>query len=560
MNWLDFRDVSSSVKVIEGISLACSKLGGPISKNLHDLLIQRSYRSVIDYQFDYQSHPLDQTDDLIYARQIQALVSKQDFLDLGIDKESVSFENFKACEEKCRSVNDRLSTFESLDSDVSSIIHTAQRKISQILGLVPSLASLDFSFGPGATTSVKKRESHPLVKFDSGFQCSRNSVHFMKEALQEVPLWVNSSVLPSGNIRIKPTISKLIFVPKTSKTFRSIGVEPTLNGFFQKGVGTYLKQRLAKEGLNLKSQTKNRYLAYVGSRTDELCTIDLSNASDTISYMTVLTLLPLPWVDFLDSMRSSEVVYKDVIYELERFSSMGNSYTFELESLIFYSLLYACEEFVYGDFKSDLVTVFGDDIICRRNTYPTLVKILEYFGFSVNTKKSFSSGPFRESCGCDYFNGLDIRPFYLETRVNDRILFVLHNYFFRNGENLLANTVLSFIMPHNILWGPDGFGDGHLIGTHRLRRSRTLKRLGYEGGVFDSYSLTPRISFKLKKLLENSYVYPSYSIYVRGNPDWTDPSVHDILPGSNKYAKLSIYTLGYSIFRKPSLDDREIIY
>jgi hypothetical protein len=42
------------------------------------------------------------------------------------------------------------------------------------------------------------------------------------------------------------------------------------------------------------------------------------------------------------------------------------------------------------------------------------MRLLDLFGFTVNRDKSFVEGVFRESCGRDYFNGLDIRGVYIK--------------------------------------------------------------------------------------------------------------------------------------------------
>ena len=546
MSWLKFRTVSESLKITRDLCQACSELGGPLSKQMFSFVEKEDYLSLIKYSFNYTELVESFiSDDIFYARQIQALFSKQDYIDLGINTSKVAFDKFLACEEKCLETNNRLSTNASLESDVAIVSHYAQRKIASILGDLPNLGSFDFSFGPGATTSVKKAQSHPLVKLESSLTCSRNTLFSIPDLLEEAPNWRNSKVSNNRYI-LSPSISKLVFVPKTSLTDRPIGVEPTLNGFFQKGFGSYIKKRLLKFGIDLFDQSWNRSLAYRGSNDGTLATIDLSSASDTISYMTVLNLLPQPWFTLLESVRSSELVYDGKVYDLERFSSMGNSYTFELESLIFYSLSYGVCEYLNLDRDRQNLSVYGDDIIINVKAVDLLYKVLEYYGFEVNSKKSFTSGPFRESCGADFLSGIDIRPFYLKTQINDRVLFVMHNWFLRSGENKLASICKSYVLPHNRLFGPDGFGDGHLIGTYRLRTSRKLRRLGFEGGVFDTFSLKPRRLFKLRKLLEKSYVYPLYCTYV------SDPEVesdHEVVPGTRGYHRLSIYTLKRSIFR-----------
>jgi hypothetical protein len=40
---------------------------------------------------------------------------------------------------------------------------------------------------------------------------------------------------------------------------------------------------------------------------------------------------------------------------------------------------------------------------------------LEALGFQINQHKSFFEGPFRESCGKDFFRGFSVRPVYLKT-------------------------------------------------------------------------------------------------------------------------------------------------
>jgi hypothetical protein len=59
--------------------------------------------------------------------------------------------------------------------------------------------------------------------------------------------------------------------------------------------------------------------------------------------------------------------------------------------------------------------VFGDDIVVLKEAYRETVRLLNLLGFQVNEQKSFSEGPFRESCGGDYFNGHQVRGVYLKS-------------------------------------------------------------------------------------------------------------------------------------------------
>jgi hypothetical protein len=72
---------------------------------------------------------------------------------------------------------------------------------------------------------------------------------------------------------------------------------------------------------------------------------------------------------------------------------MGNGFTFELMTLILTSL---CRTL---DPDS---SVFGDDIIIDSGSSSRLIQLLEEVGFRVNVDKTFTSGPFRESCGANF--------------------------------------------------------------------------------------------------------------------------------------------------------------
>jgi hypothetical protein len=54
------------------------------------------------------------------------------------------------------------------------------------------------------------------------------------------------------------------------------------------------------------------------------------------------------------------------------------------------------------------VRVYGDDLIVPVDHVQTVVQTLELFGAQVGSDKSFWTGRFRESCGKEYFNGVDV--------------------------------------------------------------------------------------------------------------------------------------------------------
>jgi hypothetical protein len=171
-----------------------------------------------------------------------------------------------------------------------------------------------------------------------------------------------------------------------------------------------MRQRLKMWGLDLSSQERNRYLAQIGSIKGSFATIDLSNASDTICCELVRFLLPVSWLHALELTRTTSIEYEGSFRNLHRFSSMGNGFTFELETLIFLALSYVS----MGKSSRKNIAVYGDDIIVPTSDYESVCVMLTAVGFVVNKEKSFASGPFRESCGADWFLGKPVRPFYIK--------------------------------------------------------------------------------------------------------------------------------------------------
>jgi hypothetical protein len=159
-----------------------------------------------------------------------------------------------------------------------------------------------------------------------------------------------------------------------------------------------------------KGQSYHKLLARLGSLFGNLATIDLSNASDTVCINLVKLLLPSAWFEALFALRSPHTFIAGHWAKLEKFSSMGNGFTFELESLIFWAL---DKTVSYFSSISSVVSVYGDDIIVHTDIAHDLVYVLSVFGFTTNPDKSFIDGPFRESCGGHYHNGSDITPFYI---------------------------------------------------------------------------------------------------------------------------------------------------
>lgn len=303
----------------------------------------------------------------------------------------------------------------------SSFVAFCQNTIIDLIGETVPLEALIGSFSGGASTSRPRTDSHPADKYLGKAHVTSRALPWFDLLRGELPQWVGMPELPfvetaSQRLDIEVVPGNVMFtVPKKTDIDRVACKEPDINMWLQKGIGSFLRNRLKKVGVDLNDQSKNWRLAREGSLTGNLATIDLSSASDSISSGLVELLLPPLWYNLLDDVRSQVTTIPRgsfvEVHRNEMFSSMGNGFTFELESLLFYVLARAT---AYFEGISGVISVYGDDIICPSALYPHLEWVLKYFGFSVNPEKSFYQGPFRESCGGHFHNGRDITPFYVK--------------------------------------------------------------------------------------------------------------------------------------------------
>lgn len=246
--------------------------------------------------------------------------------------------------------------------------------------------------------------------------------------------WVNNPVTYLE--RHEETPSRVIHVPKTLKTPRIIAMEPSWNQFIQQGVLSKMSEVLSRRqhhalwyGFCWQYQDFNRLLAKIGSETKSLATIDLSSASDRVSLPLVRDglLRRSGYLREISLASRSEVAnVRGVNITLRKFASMGSALTFPFETMIFYTIVHLAWKELYGAFPSSPLTpdqgvrVYGDDIIVPVRLVPYVYRLLEAFGLKVNPNKSFfGEFSFRESCGGDYLNGVDITPCRLKSELGN---------------------------------------------------------------------------------------------------------------------------------------------
>lgn len=422
--------------------------------------------------------------------QLAMMLSKYDDEKSSEEKKRTAFGKFRLSEEQCLSTNQRFGFFVggALQNGVTveACLYTAQRKIQRLLGpLDLDEVASGFGFGPGASTRLGRVQSDTWYKFQGKPETTPNNTVFSHAVFLHSPLWKQSVLTEEESLSTPFKVvraNRVITVPKSAKTDRIIAIEPDLNLFVQKGFGATIRRRLKKVGVNLNDQTQNQYLAKVGSIDGSLATLDLSMASDTVSRAVVEHLLPPDWLEALEQCRSPEGrLPSGEIIRYQKFSSMGNGFTFELESLIFWALISSVADLT-GE-TDRRISVYGDDLIVPTGIVEPVIGLLLLCGFKTNSRKSFWTGPFRESCGKHYFRGHDVTPFFLRSqpkRLSD--VFLLHNNIVRWSTSYGSYSVrwagidsglfdlcqtLRASVPSN--WRkpriPDGVGDGAFIGS-----------------------------------------------------------------------------------------------
>jgi hypothetical protein len=324
--------------------------------------------------------------------------------------------------------------------------------------------------GPGAVSDLRKgdtkyRFSNWSDRLDSVFPRQIHGYHNLDEALKEHVDTNDRLFLLDGE-----PFAKLLAVPKTISGPRLIAAEPTAHQWCQQGILDFLVSKMKGTSLrhtvNLKSQKRNADLALAASHSQSHWTIDLSSASDRISCW----LIERTFRRNISLLRAFYAVRTRVVLNtidrklpeylvLRKFSTMGSALTFPVQTILFSMIAIGCiisqREMPHTAKSiravSKEVRVYGDDIIVPADAGVLVVETLEHLGLKVNPNKTFGTGKFRESCGCDAFDGDDVtKVCILSTPSRSRPGSIVsavdsHNNFFSRGCYATAAFIKSTV-------------------------------------------------------------------------------------------------------------------
>lgn len=368
-----------------------------------------------------------------HTSQNKALVSKNAHLGYLSDTRSAAIVQHHIDEARCAVYNELLMEPPGFIGEVSKLIARILSNFWRYFADAP------VRFGPGVALldAATKRSGYTPDKLEN--PCSTLKLYeFMRrsELWGENPFFFAWMTRPGNNVSVlRESVEEFFTVPKDCTTDRGCSKQPSVNMTVQLQVGYAIRMCLREAGILIESEAlgaisienqASYHRELLPKMWEKIATIDLKSASNTISKELVRLLLPSKVYNLLDAARCSSICIDEQVYELERFSAMGNGFTFELESLIFYAIATLSGGSV-RHFRSGNCSVFGDDILVPIDAFQNTIKNLELCGFEINKSKSFGSGPFRESCGMDVFNGVPCRPVYLKDFTGPLGFVSLHN-------------------------------------------------------------------------------------------------------------------------------------
>lgn len=243
--------------------------------------------------------------------------------------------------------------------------------------------------------------------------------------------------------------SRQAFVDKDNDEDRVIEVNPLGDVVLQKVVGNAFRKVLLEYGIDL-DENQELHKNLISDKT--LATIDASKASDTITPWHIKWLLPTELTKIILQLSqeyilaTSEDGRSKVWTRQYKLCSMGSGFTFELLTLMFYSI---------GRIHTSFCYAYGDDLIVPRAHAQDVVESLESVGFIINRKKTFLKGPISESCGAFHVYGFGYITCYSLKFCSNPVEAVA-----------TVNKLRRILVDYTSAFGQDEFSDV-LLNTHK---------------------------------------------------------------------------------------------
>lgn len=353
-------------------------------------------------------------------RQLAGLCAKVE-LDCSPRRVRAAYDKYMECETHVRVAETRISDLDL--HDFARVGHKLFDRVYTAIDFEVAYFGLRPAHGPGATANrINGNAKYDCLEWTARLDRVFPSSEYLLPNVRFHQHLDRADMREPGSER--PV--RVIHVPKTLKTPRIIAMEPSYMMFMQQALWREFKKNLERDPfcgplLGFTDQEPNRKMARKGSVDGSLATLDLSEASDRVSNLLVTKLLE-NHPHLREGVMACRSEKADVpgygVIPLAKFASMGSALCFPFEAMVFLTIVLLAVERVngkalqYKDIESlhGKVRIYGDDIIVPREYARSVCDLLEAFGLRVNRRKSFWNGSFRESCGGDYFSGVDTTP------------------------------------------------------------------------------------------------------------------------------------------------------
>jgi hypothetical protein len=342
--------------------------------------------------------------------------------------------------------------------------------------------------GPGATnTPVDKHlRFRPHVVYehlDEEFDFLETFYTHSWDPVEDARRYMN---LPT----VAEPYSRFKFIQKYLGKPRGICIEENEMQFFQQAIKRFLYDHLERHPatrgrVNFRSQDVNRSLALSSSIDNDKITIDMSEASNRVARELVYrNFWNTPLFHLLDTVSTRLMKLPDgTTHYTQMYAPMGSGVCFPIMAIIHWALIRSIIKLSSVEDSENLskqVYVYGDDIIIPRVCAQAVYDYLPLFGMKLNVDKSFSNGPFRESCGIHAYMGVDITPVYVnritETNQSDSNTNVLLSLiakeaqFYNKGFIETSQCIQNLVRKHYWLLPTVG-KDSPLLGWKREGRT-----------------------------------------------------------------------------------------
>lgn len=320
-------------------------------------------------------------------------------------------------------VDEAVASFLQRNQHASRAISGCELTYRAMMSATSILGSIDWldirpKHGPGAVaTREKPWEKFVFKRIYSRLEGYYPFCDYM--FLNYTHLCDKLHVLQNLEVLDEP-ISRMVAVPKDFRGPRLICAEPLELQWIQQGQRRVIEQAiethpLTKGFINFGDQTVNQQLALKSSLDQTYVTFDLKDASDMISHNLARLCLPTRAFNYLNASRSSIVRLPDGSQvPMNIFSPMGSAVCFPIESLVFFTIAQAAiasaERRPLEWRRNDDVYVFGDDLVVKSSKALPVAQALSSLGIKLNEQKCCIASHFRESCGGDFYSGMDVSP------------------------------------------------------------------------------------------------------------------------------------------------------